>query len=292
MKSNREDFYPAAMTIAVSDSGGGTGIQADLRTFNAAGVFGCSVITAVTAQNPREITHVVPMAPEIIKAQFQAVVDALSVKAVKTGMLVNADNVKAVAGLLKKHKLPLVVDPAMIAGNGENLLDNDGMVAVKTHLLPLADMIVLNTAEAKWLTGKNLRTQDDYVQAAILLAGEFKCNVLLKNATEKGGKSADISVINQMAYTLAMPRVEDLSQYAEHGSGCTLASGITAMLAAGCDWPDALRAAKAHVYGALCETAHVGKDIDAMYPPLEDYSKLVSLSRIQTSKPTCKGSGA
>ena len=291
MKDHQEDFYPVAMTIAGSDSGGGAGIQADLRTFNAAGVFGCSVITAITAQNPREITHVAAMTPETVEAQFRTVISALAVKAVKTGMLANASIVKTVAGLLKKHRFPLVVDPVMISTSGTRLLDEDGLQAMKNELLPLANMITPNIPEAEWLTGSKLRNQADYIQAAMLLAQNYKCNVLLKtgHSADKGSKICDIAIIDQTAYLLASPRVGDLSEYASHGTGCTLSSGITAMLAAGCSWKDALRAAKAHVYGALNETAHIGKDLDGMYPPLEDHSKFITLAKLTAAKDSGKG---
>lgn len=279
------------MTIAGSDSGGGAGIQADLRTFNAAGVFGCSVITAITAQNPREITHVAAMAPETVEAQFRTVLSALAVKAVKTGMLANANIVKTVAGLLKKHRLPLVVDPVMISTSGSRLLDEAGLQAMKNELLPLASMITPNIPEAEWLTGSKLRNQPDYIKAATLLAQEYKCNVLLKtgHSAENGNRICDIAIIDQTPYLLASPRIGDLSEYASHGTGCTLSSGITAMLAANCSWKDALRAAKAHVYGALNETAHIGKELDGMYPPLEDYSKFVTLAKLTPANTSGKG---
>ena len=286
------DIIPAVLTIAGSDSGGGAGIQADLRTFSAFEVYGCSVITAVTSQNPFEVRKVDILPLETVRTQLESVLDVFPVRFAKTGMLADRKTVECVADIAEKYDLNLIVDPVMVSTSGTKLLEDSAISAMTELLFPQALWITPNIPEAELLAERKLQTPADLADTALYLYQKFKCNVLLKNATEKGGKSADISVINQTAYTLAMPRVEDLSQYAEHGSGCTLASGITAMLAAGCDWPDALRAAKAHVYGALCETAHVGKDIDAMYPPLEDYSKLVSLSRIQTSKPTCKGSGA
>ena len=126
MKNTQDDFYPVALTIAGSDSGGGSGIQADLRTFNAAGVYGCSVITAVTAQNPRQITAVAAMEEALVKAQLESVFSAIKVKAVKTGMLANEKIVKTVAETLKKYKLPLIVDPVMFSNGKTALLDEAG----------------------------------------------------------------------------------------------------------------------------------------------------------------------
>ena len=136
MKKQQEEFYPVALTIAGSDSGGGAGIQADLRTFNAAGIYGCSVITAVTAQNPRSVSCFEAVSVDVVQAQLKAVIPALAVKAVKTGMLANREIVHTVSRFLKQYKLPLVVDPVMISTSGSRLLDADGMQAMKEELLP------------------------------------------------------------------------------------------------------------------------------------------------------------
>ena len=288
MKNNQEDFYPVALTIAGSDSGGGAGIQADLRTFNAAGIYGCSVITAVTAQDPRQVTAVVAMEPAMVKAQLECVLSSIAVKAVKTGMLANGEIVKTVAEVLKKHKLPLIVDPVMISTSGTALLDEAGCEAMKSFLLPLANLITPNIPEAEYLVKSKLKNEKDYIDAAMLLADTYKCNVLLKTGhADNSSKACDVAVLDKKLYLLTSPRVSDLEEYTSHGTGCTLSSGITAMIAAGNSWSDALAAAKAHVFGALNETAHIGKGLDAMYPPLEDYSRLITLrSMAKNSKKT------
>ena len=278
MKNQQEEFYPAALTIAGSDSGGGAGIQADLRTFNAAGVYGCSVITAVTAQNPRQVAGIAAIAPEMVKSQLECVFSAIAVKAVKTGMLANAKIVETVAEVLKKHNLPLIVDPVMISTSGSALLDKDGCEAMKKLLLPMASLITPNIPEAEYLTGRKLKNEKDYAEAAMFLADTYKCNILLKTGhAAAAGKISDVAVLEKKLYLLTSPRVNDLEKYTTHGTGCTLSSGIAAMIAAGNNWKDALIAAKAHVFGALNETAHIGKKLDAMYPPLEDYTSSVSL---------------
>lgn len=278
MKSNLDEFYPAALTIAGSDSGGGAGIQADLRTFNAAGVFGCSVITAVTAQNPRQVSYVEVMPPKVVAAQIKAVLGTLAVRAVKTGMLGNAEVVHTVAKELQNCKLPLIVDPVMISTSGKELLDASGREALKNELLVAADLITPNLPEAEWLLKRKLSNQSDYVDAALQLAENYNCNVLLKTGHAMTGKQAsDIAVINQKVWSFSSPRLEDLSEFASHGTGCTLSAGITAMISLGNSWKDAIRAAKAHVYGALCETALIGRELEGMYPPLEDYSSQISV---------------
>ncbi len=293
MKNNQEDFYPVALTIAGSDSGGGAGIQADLRTFNAAGIYGCSVITAVTAQNPRQVAAVAAMDESIIKAQLECVFSAMAVKAVKTGMLANEKIVRTVAESLKKHKLPLIVDPVMISTSGTALLNEDGCEAMKNELLPLASLITPNIPEAEYLTKRKLKNEKDYAEAAMLLADTYKCNILLKSGHAEGtGKACDVAILEKKLYLLSSPRITDLEEYTTHGTGCTLSSGITAMIAAGNNWFDALTAAKAHVFGALNETAHVGKGLEAMYPPLEDYSRQVTLRSMEKNGKKNGGSNA
>ena len=282
MKNTQDDFYPGALTIAGSDSGGGSGIQADLRTFNAAGVYGCSVITAVTAQNPRQITAVAAMEEALVKAQLESVFSAIKVKAVKTGMLANEKIVKTVAETLKKYKLPLIVDPVMFSNGKTALLDEAGCEAMKKLLLPLANLITPNIPEAEYLANRKLKNEKDYAEAAMFLAETYNCNVLLNtNYTAGANKSCDVVVLDKKLYVLTSPRIADMEEYADHGAGCTRSSGITAMIAAGNSWGDAIVAAQAHVSGALSETANIGKGLEAMYPPLEDYSRQVTLRSME-----------
>ena len=282
VKNNQEEFYPAALTIAASDSGGGSGIQADLRTFNAAGVYGCSVITAVNAQNPRQITASCAVDEKLVKAQMENVFSAIAVKAVKTGMLANAKIVKTVAEVLKKHKLPLIVDPMMFSASGAKLADDETISTIAKELLPLASLIILNLPEAEYLTGRKLKNDKDYTDCAMLLADTFHCNILLKTThSALPGKVCDTVVLDKKLYYLAAPVLDDMEEYTDHGCGCTLSSGITAMIAAGNNFRNALTAAAAHVFGALSETAHIGKNLDAMYPPLDDYSSAITLRSLE-----------
>ena len=267
---DQEEFYPAALTIAASDSGGGSGAQADLRTFNAAGVYGCSVITAVTAQNPRRLLAIQPVSAQMVRDQLISVLDAVAVKVVKTGMLVNKDIVHSAAEVLKKRRLPLIVDLTVFSVKNDEAV----LTSVKDELLPQSSMTILNIPECEWLLQKKL-SGNDYAAGAVMFSEHFKCNcVLVISGTEA------ITVIDRKAYKLAVPAITDLAEYADHGAGCTFSGGIAAMVAYGNSWKDAVRAAGAHVFGALNETAHIGRELDAMYPPLEDYSRQVSMKAL------------
>ena len=262
MKKSSEEFYPVALTIAGSDSGGGAGIQADLRTFNAAGVFGCSVITALTAQNPRQVLRVDPVDPAMVERQLEAVFAALAVAAVKTGMLATSAIVRTVAKNLAGRKIPLVVDPVMISTSGTRLLEEEAMLAMREELLVLADYMTPNIPEAEWLLERKLRTPEDYRAAALECAERWQCGCLLKTGHAAGSAQAtDFFARDGMVYALTSPRLEQLSKFAAHGTGCTLSSAVTAALAAGAPWKVALKEAKAHVFGALSEIAQDRKSV-------------------------------
>ena len=279
MKNSQEEFYPAALTISVSDCSGGDGIQADLRTFNAGGIYGCSVITAVKAQNPKQSIACEAVAPELVASQYKSVTSAIAVRAVKTGMLVNASVVKAVVNSLQGCKVPVIADLQMLTPSGKALLDKEGMELVRTQLLKMADLVMLNAAEAEWLLQRKLNSESDYIAAAQEIAKLSKGKRCLCQTAGIRGKATDIAVLGEEVYLLSAPAVEDSGEYAAYGAGSTYSAAVTAMLASGNNWRDALRFAKAYIYGSLNETACIGKGLDAMYPPLEDYSKAVTMRR-------------
>ena len=279
MKNSQEEFYPAALTISVSDCSGGDGIQADLRTFNAGGIYGCSVITAVKAQNPKQSIACEAVAPELVASQYKSVTSAIAVRAVKTGMLVNASVVKAVVNSLQGCKVPVIADLQMLTPSGKALLDKEGMELVRTQLLKMADLVMLNAAEAEWLLQRKLNSEGDYIAAAQEIAKLSKGKRCLCQTAGIRGKATDIVVLGEEVYLLSAPAVEDSGEYAAYGAGSTYSAAVTAMLASGNNWRDALRFAKAYIYGSLNETACIGKGLDAMYPPLEDYSKAVTMRR-------------
>ena len=259
MKKSSEEFYPVALTIAGSDSGGGAGIQADLRTFNAAGVFGCSVITALTAQNPRQVLRVDPVDPAMVERQLEAVFAALAVAAVKTGMLATSAIVRTVAKNLAGRKIPLVVDPVMISTSGTRLLEEEAMLAMREELLVLADYMTPNIPEAEWLLERKLRTPEDYRAAALECAERWQCGCLLKTGHAAGSAQAtDFFARDGMVYALTTPRLEQLSKFAAHGTGCTLSSAIAANLAKGATLDESVERAKSYLSGALAAMLDLG----------------------------------
>ena len=241
---------PIALTIAGSDPSGGAGIQADLKTFTALGVYGTSVITALTAQNTKGVTGVFKVPADFIVAQFESVTSDLSVSAVKTGTLADATTVAAVARLLIKMKPKhLVVDPVMVATSGDRLLDANAISAVREALIPLADLITPNLPEAAALLDLPIATTDEdcVSQAHALL--RLGCRaVLLKGGHGEGPQAVDWFVTASTTERLAALRIATKNT---HGTGCTLAAAITAGLAQGLDLLAAVRQGKDFVWSAL-----------------------------------------
>jgi len=276
-KNDASEFYPSALTIAGSDSGGGAGIQTDLRTFNAYGVFGCSVITAVTAQNPLRVTRVDAIPPEGVEAQLRAVLEAIPVKAVKSGMLFQAETVSRVAALVKEFRLKLICDPVMVATSGAVLLEKDAIEAVREELLPVVDWVTPNLPEAELLLGTKLASKSDYDAAAKAIHERWGVSVLLKTGHDEKAKNAcDVICRQGKIYHLTSPKTV-FGAHASHGTGCTLSAAIAAGFALGFPWKQALCEAKAFVLGSLKENINIGKDLFAMYPPTEDNIQLVKL---------------
>lgn len=241
---------PIALTIAGSDSGGGAGIQADLKTFAACGVYGASVITAVTAQNTKGVSavHVVPA--DIVAAQIDAVFSDLDVRAVKIGMVARQDVVEAiVAGLARWTPAPLVVDPVMIATSGDSLLAPDAVAVLRDRLLPRATLITPNLPEAAALLGETVAADDAAIarQGRALLA--IGCEaVLIKGGHGSGPESIDHLFTADGIVRFPAPRLDTANT---HGTGCTLSSAIAAFLARGEDLVSAVGAAKAYVTAAI-----------------------------------------
>ncbi len=279
MKKNTVDCYPVALTIAGSDSGGGAGIQADLRTFNAFGVFGCSVITAVTAQNPDEVRRIDLIPPEGVRSQLETVLDRIAVRAVKTGMLGSSGNIRAAAEVLRRTRLPVVVDPVMVSTSGVRLLPEDAIDCMRTELLPRADWITPNLPEAELLLGRKLSGPDAYAAAAAECAKIWDCRCVLKTGhAENMAEATDFAALpDGRIYTVTTPKLEDPGR-ASHGTGCTLSSAIAAVLAQNQGWKTALAQAKSFVFGSLSEPAQIGLDLAAMYPPVDDYDHLVRIA--------------
>ncbi len=280
-KNSKNQFYPVAMTIAGSDSGGGAGVAADLRTFNALGVFGCCAITAVTAQNPAAVRRIDPVSPEGVAAQIDAVMENIAVRYCKTGMLFSAGNVRAVAAAVKKYSLKLICDPVMVSTSGSRLLENDAVAAVKEELLPLALWMTPNIPEAELISGRKIDDISAMKEVASELAQKYECAVWLKGGHAAGNNCCcDIIVRENRVYTLTTPKLEVPSS-ATHGTGCTLSAAFAAALSLELPWKRAVCESRAFVYGSLAQNVEIGKKICAMYPPVEDSIQLVKLAEVE-----------
>jgi hydroxymethylpyrimidine/phosphomethylpyrimidine kinase len=281
-QTKNKEYYPVALTVAGSDSGGGAGIQADLRTFSAFGVFGCSAITAVTAQNPTKVSRIDALPPDAVTAQIETVLERIAVKITKTGMLFNAGIVDCVAAAAAKHSLFLVVDPVMIATSGAKLLEDDAITAMKDRLLVHADWITPNLPEAEVLSGIRINGRKSMIDAAKYCAAKWNCGCLLKGGHLPGKQNVAIDIVcyDNELYELCSPIVPNCR--ATHGTGCTLSAAFTAALALGSSWRKAMVMAKEFVYGSLNETITIGSKLDAMFPPFDkNYQGRAMLSKIE-----------
>jgi hydroxymethylpyrimidine/phosphomethylpyrimidine kinase len=246
-----------ALTIAGSDSGGGAGIQADLKTFAACGVYGLSAVTAVTAQNTRGVVAWEAVSTDLVIAQIEAVGDDLAPAAVKTGMLGTAALVEAVAATISALDLPnLVVDPAMIAKSGDRLLREDAVAAMRADLLKLAEVVTPNVPEAEILTGTSILTLDDMRAAArrIRLLGP-RVVVVKGGHLPIDGMVIDVVCTPDGAFELRGPRIETVHT---HGTGCTFSAAIAAHLALGQTVVEAVHSARAYLEGAIRHAPGLG----------------------------------
>lgn len=252
------DLYRGlAMTVAGSDSGGGAGIQADLKTFAALRVFGTSAITAITVQNSLGVTGVHAVPPEIIEAQIMAVGKDFPIGAVKTGMVGNKAAVEAVVSGIRQINAPFIVaDPVMIAQSGDPLIEEDAVEAVRDGLLPLATIATPNLPEAERLTGISIKNVADMKKAAYRLQ-KIGCRaVLVKGGhLESGDTVSDVLLIGDRATVFEDTRIDTK---ANHGTGCTLSSAIAAELAAGCGLEQAVSRARRYLRAGLARGVTAG----------------------------------
>ncbi|WP_341367930.1 bifunctional hydroxymethylpyrimidine kinase/phosphomethylpyrimidine kinase [Yoonia sp. BS5-3] len=232
-----------ALTIAGSDSGGGAGIQADLKTFSALGVYGASVITAVTAQNTQAVTAIHPIPDDVVTAQIKAVLDDIQIGAIKIGMLGTPSLIKAVAEAIGDFDGPVVLDPVMVAKSGDVLLADSAIAALKTHLLPRASLLTPNLPEAAKLVGDAGRA--DQPQALLKLGPRA---VLMKGGHAAGDVCIDDLVGDTGTQSFAAPRVATGNT---HGTGCSFSSAIAAFLAKGHALPDAVSQAHDWLHKAI-----------------------------------------
>ena len=249
---------PKALTIAGSDSGGGAGIQADLKTFSAYRVFGMSVITAVTAQNSLGVQAVEYMPPALVARQMESVLDDLGADAAKCGMLSTAPIIEAVAATLAEYPIDkLVVDPVMVAKSGDPLLRPDARHALIERVLPLALVVTPNLPEAEVLAGIRVETRADMEEAARRIYALGPRHVLVKGGHLKG-EALDLLWNGRELTAFSAPRVDSPNT---HGTGCTLSAAIAAGLSRGEALVDAVRAAKAYVTRAIREGFTLGRGV-------------------------------
>lgn len=250
---------PRVLTIAGSDSGGGAGIQADLKTFHAHGVYGMSAVTAVTAQNTQEVRAVAEIPADVVAEQIDAVFDDLGVDAVKIGMLASAELAAVVADRLAGRDVPIVLDPVMIAQSGASLLADDAVETLRRELVPLATLVTPNLPELERLTDLPVGTEDERVAAARRLLEQSGPNapaVLAKGGHGEGDEVLDVLVLPDEVVRFVHPRIHTTST---HGTGCTLSSAVAARLARGEDLPRAVEGAIEYLAGALASAFPLGR---------------------------------
>ncbi|EQA64761.1 bifunctional hydroxymethylpyrimidine kinase/phosphomethylpyrimidine kinase [Leptospira alexanderi] len=258
-----QKIKPVTLTIAGSDSGGGAGIQADLKTFTALDAFGTSAITCLTSQNPLGVTGILEVNADFLEKQILAVLDYFPVKSIKTGMLFSTAIIEKTSYLLSKRKnteknFSLVIDPVMVSTSGAKLLQESAIDALLTKLIPLADLITPNLDEAEILIGKKISRSQEMPNSAKIIFEKFKVPVLLKGGHLQNEEVAlDILFDGKNISKFEKPFVNG---FYPHGTGCTYSSAITSYLARGEKLVEAVRFAKEYLHAAIEQSYIVGKD--------------------------------
>ena len=245
-----------ALTIAGSDSSGGAGIQADIKTMTANGVFAMSAVTALTAQNTTGVTGIMEVSPEFLKKQIDCIFTDIRPDAVKIGMVSSAELIRAIAEKLNEYQAEnIVVDPVMVATSGAKLISDDAIGTLKEALLPMADILTPNIPEAEVLSGMEVKTEEDMVKAAEKISRTYHCAVLLKGGHQLNDAN-DLLCRGEEHRWFYGKRIDNPNT---HGTGCTLSSAIASNLAKGFDMETAVERAKAYISGALGAMLDLGK---------------------------------
>ena len=245
-----------ALTIAGSDSSGGAGIQADIKTMTANGVFAMSAVTALTAQNTTGVTGIMEVSPEFLKEQIDCIFTDIRPDAVKIGMVSSAELIRAIAEKLKEYQAEnIVVDPVMVATSGAKLISDDAIGTLKEALLPMADILTPNIPEAEVLSGMEVKTEEDMVKAAEKISRTYHCAVLLKGGHQLNDAN-DLLCRGEEHRWFYGKRIDNPNT---HGTGCTLSSAIASNLVKGFDMETAVERAKAYISGALGAMLDLGK---------------------------------
>jgi len=259
------------LAIAGSDSSGGAGIQADLKTFSAHGVFGMTVITAVTAQNTARVIDVQDITPDMIGKQIDAIFEDIDVDAVKIGMVSKIESIKVIAEKLRKYKPKnIVLDPVMISKSGYALLEPDAIKTLIAELLPLATVVTPNAPEAEKISGITIKSIEDMKKAAEIIHGMGAKNVLVKGGHIGGSHSTDILFDGKKFHVY---EAEHIKTKNTHGTGCTLSSAIASNLALGMDVANAVDSAKKYITSAITHSLSIGKGNGPTHHFYELYKK-------------------
>lgn len=262
--------FPQTLTIAGTDSGGGAGISADVKTMQMRGVFATMVVVAVTAQNTLGVQDSLPLPPKIINEQFSSLNTDFKIRACKTGMLADAEHVRTVVDNIQKYDFgPLTVDPVMVAKGGAQLLSNDAISVVKNELLPLAALVTPNLPEAEKLTGIKISTEDEMIKASKLLQAAGAKNVLVKGGHFNNNDEANDFVLLEdgSSFWMTAPRI---NTHNTHGTGDTISACITAELAKGYSMKDAIQIGKQYVEATIKDEINVGHG----HGPLNHWAKI------------------
>lgn len=261
----RDGHQVAALTIAGSDSGGNAGVQADIRAFHVFGLHACTVFASLTAQNPSGVSGVLVPDVAFLEKQLDAVLPAYAIGAVKTGMLATAEVIRCVASKLRGGpRIPIVVDPVMVATSGAKLLADDAIGTLRTDLLPQARLATPNIPEAEILSGLAIRSSTDMLAAARAIRAEAGCAVLVKGGHHIGHEEGDhdeflardVLVCDDGVFRFSSPAIANPAS--THGTGCSLSAAIAASLALGHTLPEAVRDGKAYVYESIRTSLSVG----------------------------------
>ena len=245
-----------ALTIAGSDCSGGAGIQADLKTMLAGGVYGMSVITSLTAQNTTGVRSISNVSPEFLADQIDMVFEDIVPDAVKTGMIPSKELVQVISEKMRSYSVKnLVVDPVMVATSGADLSNSESVKALKEKLIPLSLIVTPNVPEAEVLSGMKINTQDDMIEAAKKINSECGCSVLIKGG-HCGNDADDILYHDGRIFVFGSHKIDNKNT---HGTGCTLSSAIASNLAKGMSLPDAVKRAKEYITGAIGAKLDLGR---------------------------------
>ena len=256
----------AALTIAGSDSGGGAGIQADIKTISALGVYSCTAITAITAQNTSNVDHILPLSADIIKKQITSVLSDIPIHAIKIGMVYNKEIITAISDTLKKCKIPVVLDPILFAGTGAPLLQEEFLSDFKNKLLPICDVVTPNIHEAEELSGIRIKNENDIKRTAFKLQEMGARNVVVKGGHFRNDNNMiSDTILNHKAKitTIKNPRIKIVET---HGSGCNFSAAVTGFVALKFPIVSACLMASKYVHNSIINTLKIGRGIPVNNP--------------------------